>query len=149
MWRYPAALATGKPFKEAQYETAAAFQKLAELKPNLHSIWTKTPLAVSAMQQLALRPEKVDMAAVPMTAEANTCTGKIKHIVYLGTVTHYYVTSEHGDAFVVYWQNQAASYTSGPLRVADAIHLSWKPEHTLILENDDECSDVVAAKERA
>jgi putative spermidine/putrescine transport system substrate-binding protein len=46
-----AALATGKSFKEAQYETAAAFQKLAELKPNLHSIWTKTPLAVSAMQQ--------------------------------------------------------------------------------------------------
>jgi putative spermidine/putrescine transport system substrate-binding protein len=46
-----AALATGKPFKEAQYETEAAFQKLAELKPNLHSIWTKTPLAVSAMQQ--------------------------------------------------------------------------------------------------
>jgi spermidine/putrescine ABC transporter ATP-binding subunit len=101
------------------------------------------------MLQLALRPEKVDMASVPMTAEANTCTGKIKHIVYLGTVTHYYVTSEHGDAFVVYWQNQAASHTSGPLRVGDAIHLSWKPEHTLILENDDECSDVVAAKERA
>jgi len=46
-----AALATGKPFKEAQYETEAAFRKLAELKPNLHSIWTRTPLAVAALQQ--------------------------------------------------------------------------------------------------
>jgi putative spermidine/putrescine transport system substrate-binding protein len=46
-----AALATGKPFKEAQYETDAAFQTLAELKPNLHSIWTKTALAAVAMQQ--------------------------------------------------------------------------------------------------
>ncbi len=46
-----AALETGKPFQEAQYETEAAFKKLAQLKPNLHSIWSKTALAVAAMQQ--------------------------------------------------------------------------------------------------
>ena len=46
-----AALATGKPFQEAQYETDAAFKKLAELKPNLHSIWNKTALAAAALQQ--------------------------------------------------------------------------------------------------
>ncbi|RMF85467.1 MAG: ABC transporter substrate-binding protein [Nitrospinota bacterium] len=46
-----AALETGKPFQEAQYETEAAFKKLARLKPNLHSIWSKTALAVAAMQQ--------------------------------------------------------------------------------------------------
>jgi spermidine/putrescine ABC transporter ATP-binding subunit len=98
--------------------------------------------------QLALRPEKVDITSAPATTEGNICTGTIRHIVYLGTVTHYYVTSEDGETFVVYWQNQAASHTSGPLRVGDAIHLSWKPEHTLLLENDEERSDVVAAKER-
>jgi ABC-type Fe3+/spermidine/putrescine transport system ATPase subunit len=99
--------------------------------------------------QLALRPEKVDITSAPVMAEMNTCTGTIRHIVYLGTVTHYYVTSEDGEAFVVYWQNQAASHGSGPLRVGDTVHLSWKPEHTLMLENDDEGSDPVAAKERA
>lgn len=46
-----AALETGKPFGKAQYETDAAFKRLALLKPNLHSIWTKTALAVAAMQQ--------------------------------------------------------------------------------------------------
>jgi hypothetical protein len=60
------------------------------------------------MLQLALRPEKVDIASAPMTAEANTCSGTIRHIVYLGAVTHYDVASEAGEAFVVYWQNQAA-----------------------------------------
>ncbi|HEX9869393.1 MAG TPA: ABC transporter ATP-binding protein, partial [Candidatus Tectomicrobia bacterium] len=86
--------------------------------------------------QLALRPEKVDISSSPMAAEANTCTGTIRHIVYLGTVTHYYVTSETGEAFVIFRQNQAASPSCGPLCVGDAIHLSWRPEHTLMLEND-------------
>jgi ABC-type polar amino acid transport system ATPase subunit len=52
-------------------------------------------------------------------------------------------------ALFVYWQNQAASHTSGPLCVGDTIHLAWKPEHTLMLENDDERSDFVTATERA
>jgi putative spermidine/putrescine transport system substrate-binding protein len=46
-----AALATGKPFQEAQYESDAAFKQLLELKPNLHSIWTKNALVMAAMQQ--------------------------------------------------------------------------------------------------
>ena len=46
-----AALETGKPFQEAQYESDAAFRKLAQLKPNLHSIYNKSALLVAAMQQ--------------------------------------------------------------------------------------------------
>jgi len=46
-----AALETGKPFQEAQYETDAAFKKLAELKPNVHSVFTKNALIRAAMQQ--------------------------------------------------------------------------------------------------
>lgn len=46
-----AAMETGKPFQEAQYETEAAFKGLAKLKPQLHSVWSKTALAVTAMQQ--------------------------------------------------------------------------------------------------
>jgi putative spermidine/putrescine transport system substrate-binding protein len=46
-----AALETGKPFQEAQYETEAAFKRLTMLKPNLYSIWSKTALSVAAMQQ--------------------------------------------------------------------------------------------------
>jgi putative spermidine/putrescine transport system substrate-binding protein len=46
-----AALETGKPFQEAQYDSDAAFKKLAELKPNLYSIFSKTALVMAAMQQ--------------------------------------------------------------------------------------------------
>ena len=76
--------------------------------------------------QLARCPEKVDISSLPMTPQANACKGTIRHIVYLGTVTHYYVTSEDGEAFVIYCQNQAASPSCGPLCVGDMIHLSWK-----------------------
>jgi putative spermidine/putrescine transport system substrate-binding protein len=46
-----AALETVKPFQEAQYETDAAFKKLAELKLNLHSIFTQNALVMAAFQQ--------------------------------------------------------------------------------------------------
>jgi spermidine/putrescine ABC transporter ATP-binding subunit len=99
--------------------------------------------------QLALRPEKLHMSSTPEAPEANTCAATIRHIVYLGTVTHYYVTSESGEAFVVYCQNQAASPSCRPWRIGKAIHLSWKAEHTLILENNVAPGDLVVGKERA
>jgi putative spermidine/putrescine transport system substrate-binding protein len=46
-----AALETGKPFQEAQYMPDAAFKRLAELKPNLHSIFIKNALLMAAFQQ--------------------------------------------------------------------------------------------------
>src|SRR5262245_33779452 len=46
-----AALATGKPFHEAQYETEAAFKQLAELKANLHSIFVQNALVMAAFQE--------------------------------------------------------------------------------------------------
>jgi putative spermidine/putrescine transport system substrate-binding protein len=45
-----AALETGKPFKEAQYDSDAAFKKLAELKPNLYSIFPNTALVMADLQ---------------------------------------------------------------------------------------------------
>jgi len=37
----------------------------------------------------------------------------------------------------------------GSLCVGDAIHLSWKPEHTLVVEIDAAPGDVIAEKESA
>jgi putative spermidine/putrescine transport system substrate-binding protein len=45
-----AALATGKPFHEAQYETDAAFKQLVELKANLHSIFVQNALVMTALK---------------------------------------------------------------------------------------------------
>jgi hypothetical protein len=71
----------------------------------------------------------------------------LKAIVYLGMVTHNHLTSEEGEAFVIYLQNKQTSQTCGPRRVGDTAHLSWKPEHTLIVENSEANRDRVATKE--
>lgn len=44
-------LATGKPFSEAQYETDAAFAKLAELKPNLLTAYSVMSQAFNLLEQ--------------------------------------------------------------------------------------------------
>jgi putative spermidine/putrescine transport system substrate-binding protein len=44
-------LETGKPMKEAQYQTDAAFKKLRALKPNLLTIYTQMPQAFNLLEQ--------------------------------------------------------------------------------------------------
>ena len=46
-----AALATGKPPKDAQYDTDAAFRKLRELKPNLLTIYSQMTQAFNLLEQ--------------------------------------------------------------------------------------------------
>jgi len=46
-----AMLATGKPFAEAQYEIDAAFEKLADLRPNLLSVYTAMTQAFNLLEQ--------------------------------------------------------------------------------------------------
>ena len=44
-------LETGKPMAEAQKDTAAAFSKLAKLKPNLLTVYTQMPQAFNLLEQ--------------------------------------------------------------------------------------------------
>jgi putative spermidine/putrescine transport system substrate-binding protein len=44
-------LETGKPMKEAQYQTDAAFKRLRALKPNLLTIYTQMPQAFNLLEQ--------------------------------------------------------------------------------------------------
>ena len=53
MWAFFAAamLQTGKPFAEAQYEVDAAFEKMAELKPNLLTAYSVMSQAFNLLEQ--------------------------------------------------------------------------------------------------
>jgi len=44
-------LETGKPLKEAQFQTDAAFKKLRALKPNLLTVYTQMPQAFNLLEQ--------------------------------------------------------------------------------------------------
>ncbi|CAN5653823.1 extracellular solute-binding protein [soil metagenome] len=46
-----AALETGKPLKEAQYQPDAGFRKLKALKPNLLTVYTQLPQALNLLEQ--------------------------------------------------------------------------------------------------
>jgi spermidine/putrescine transport system ATP-binding protein len=85
------------------------------------------------MSHLALRPEKISLHRQRPPEEYNVVTATIKHIVYLGTATHYYVKSEEGEDLVVYAQNQETCTTHLPFAAGDAVYLSWQPESMLLL----------------
>ena len=51
MFFVAAHLETGKPMKEAQFQTDAAFKKLRALKPNLLTIYTQMPQAFNLLEQ--------------------------------------------------------------------------------------------------
>jgi putative spermidine/putrescine transport system substrate-binding protein len=44
-------LETGKPLKEAQFQTDAAFKKLRAIKPNLLTVYTQMPQAFNLLEQ--------------------------------------------------------------------------------------------------
>jgi hypothetical protein len=49
--------------------------------------------------------------------------------------------------FVSYLESQQAAHACGPWRGGDTVHLPWKAEHTLMMENGEEDSDSVATEE--
>lgn len=48
---FAAALATGKPLADAQYDIDAAFEKLKALKPNLLTVYTQMPASFNLLEQ--------------------------------------------------------------------------------------------------
>jgi spermidine/putrescine ABC transporter ATP-binding subunit len=104
------------------------------------TLWLRPPpgrqLGVGDTVHLALRPEKVTMIPfeAPPMPYAQSVT--IKHIIYLGTVTHYYTRTVHGEEIVVYAQNQDRDHCCGPVAVGDVLMLGWQPDHLLRVEAD-------------
>ena len=104
------------------------------------SMWITPPighdLRVGDTLHLALRPEKVRLATPEHAGVKHAHTATIQHIVYLGTATHYYLSTEPGEDVVAYVQNQDMTHGRHPFRVGDVVSLFWKPENVLVLEDE-------------
>jgi len=102
------------------------------------SMWIAPPsdrsIRVGDTLQLALRPEKVMLAPPEHQERRHAHTATIQHIVYLGTATHYYLSTEAGEDIIAYVQNQDMTHGRHLFRVGDAVSLFWKPENVLVLE---------------
>jgi spermidine/putrescine transport system ATP-binding protein len=79
--------------------------------------------------QLSVRPEKIDLATAPPTADGRSVVrGVVTEVVYLGTSTNYNVTTSTGAGVVVFDQN-ASSAEDIAVR-GDNVYLSWNPQHS-------------------
>ena len=79
--------------------------------------------------ELSVRPEKIDLATAPPTADGySVVRGVVTEVVYLGTSTNYNVTTSTGAGVVVFDQN-ASSAEDIAVR-GDNVYLSWNPQHS-------------------
>lgn len=86
---------------------------------------------------VACRPEKASLVpATDSPTRENSCRGVVEQIVYLGSVTHYYIRGRGGEEIVVYGLNSPdsggqVSFTSGA-----TVNVCWNAKDTLVFSNE-------------
>lgn len=85
--------------------------------------------------ELTVRPEKTTLrpADDPPGDGASRLRGRVTEVVYLGTSTSYTVAATGGSTLAVYRQNLAPGDEREP-GVGDDVWVSWRPEHSWLLE---------------
>jgi spermidine/putrescine transport system ATP-binding protein len=96
--------------------------------------------------RVGVRPEK--LRATPgnggsgASAEGtNSLTGTVLDASYVGVSTQYLVATADGHKLTVYAQNLETSGASEALADGQAVHLSWKPQHTFVISRAEEAAD--------
>jgi putrescine transport system ATP-binding protein len=80
---------------------------------------------------VALRPEKVRLAAEPTAAAENALAGTVWDVGYLGSMSIYKVRLDSGVSMTAAVANMARR--TAPLRARQRVRLSWDPEAVLVL----------------
>ena len=89
--------------------------------------------AAGTGRTLALRPERLSLAAAPV-AEADNCfPGTVEFASYLGGIMEYYVRLTPSDRLMVQATNKLADATRA---VGDRVHLHWPAQASLVLADD-------------
>ena len=90
--------------------------------------------------RVGVRPEKLRVMAGDAigTDEArnglNTLSGTVLDASYIGVSTQYLVATGDGHRLTVYAQNLETSGASGGLADGQPVQLTWKPQHTFVIE---------------
>ncbi|WP_006786835.1 ABC transporter ATP-binding protein [Thiorhodospira sibirica] len=96
------------------------------------TLYHPTPLAVGTPVAVALRPEKIHVAAQIPNPDTNWVRGTVKEIGYLGDVSIYHVRTEQGSTVQVQVTNLARR-TAGPLTWDDEVLLAWDEDAGVVL----------------
>jgi spermidine/putrescine transport system ATP-binding protein len=88
--------------------------------------------------RVGIRPEKLRVRARssedPGEPGTNTLDGTILDASYVGVHTQYLVETADGHKLTVYAQNLETSGASEVLADGEAVRLSWKPQHTFVID---------------
>ena len=103
--------------------------------------------SVGAAVQIGVRPEKVHLSHLASGAgsaaggaDANQLEGSVLDASYVGVSTQYVVRTDDGHEIVVYSQNLEVSRASDQLSVGERVRLSWRAQHTFVIETRTEPS---------
>jgi spermidine/putrescine transport system ATP-binding protein len=92
----------------------------------------------SRQVRVGIRPEKLRVRAresdTAIEAGLNSLDGTILDASYIGVHTQYLVETTDGHKITVYAQNLETSGASEALGDGEAIRLSWKPQHTFVID---------------
>jgi putative spermidine/putrescine transport system ATP-binding protein len=89
--------------------------------------------AVGAGRTLALRPERLSLAAAPVAEADNSFPGMVEFASYLGGIMEYYVRLTPSDRLMVQATNKLADAAHA---VGDRVHLHWPAQASLVLADD-------------
>ncbi len=102
--------------------------------------------------RVGVRPEK--LRATPGNGEGrafdedtNALTGTVLDASYIGVSTQYIVQTSDGHKLTVYAQNLETSGANEGLADGQAVHLSWKPQHTFVIARADGETDATTETE--
>lgn len=120
-------------------QVLAASDGMVTLKPAGFSapieIEQETPPAIGSVAWAALRPEKIEISKQPPErADANTVTGSVEEITYLGETSTYHVRIGKGLPLVKVTRANVDRVTRRPFTWGDAVYLSWTRQCGVVLD---------------
>jgi spermidine/putrescine transport system ATP-binding protein len=84
-----------------------------------------------------LRVEPADAAAAAADGTVNSLGGTVLDASYIGVSTQYLIQTGDGHRVVVYAQNLEVSGASAALSDGQSVRVSWKPQHSFVIESSD------------
>ncbi len=87
-------------------------------------------------RRITVRPEKIHLHEPDAAAEdgAYVEEGRIRDVVYVGSVTRYHVELDAGGELMVVSQNLQSTSTEVLSRRGSRVRLSWRPEHAFDIQ---------------
>jgi spermidine/putrescine transport system ATP-binding protein len=104
--------------------------------------------------RIGIRPEKLRVVPAEgadggSAADLNSLGGTVLDASYIGVSTQYLIETADGHRLVVYAQNLETSGASEALADGQRVRVSWKPQHTFVIEASEHVHEAHSQEEES